>query len=129
MWLTRRHPMLLDVTRASESGVRTAPRYRNPVTVLNARMRTTRSAAPLVPLSFVPLGSLLLAGCDPVIDVQGTFFPAWLLCMIVGVVLTVAVRPLLVRLGLEPYLGPLPLIYTCLAVLLTLGTWLVFFRT
>jgi hypothetical protein len=49
--------------------------------------------------------------------------------MVAGVVLTVVLRPLLVRLGLEPYLGPLPLIYTSLAVLLTLGTWLVFFRT
>jgi hypothetical protein len=71
----------------------------------------------------------VLAGCDPIIEIQGTFFPAWLLCMIVGVVLTVALRPLFVRLGIEPYLGPLPLVYTSLAVLLTLGTWLLFFRT
>jgi hypothetical protein len=47
----------------------------------------------------------------------------------VGVVLTIALRPLFVRLGIEPHLGPLPLIYTSLAVLLTLATWLVFFRT
>jgi len=73
--------------------------------------------------------SAALAGCDPIIDLQGTFFPAWLLCMVAGVVLTVVLRPLFVRLRLEPYLGPLPLIYTSLAVLLTLGTWLVFFRT
>jgi hypothetical protein len=72
---------------------------------------------------------LLLAACDPVIEIQGTFFPAWLLCMIVGVVLTVMLRPLFVRLGLEPFLGPLPLIYPSLAVLLTLAVWLVFFRT
>ena len=70
-----------------------------------------------------------LAGCDPIIEIQGTFFPAWLLCMIVGVVLTVALRPLFVRLGLEPFLGPLPLIYPSLAVLLTLAVWLAFFRT
>ncbi|MEW6270420.1 MAG: YtcA family lipoprotein [Thermodesulfobacteriota bacterium] len=86
--------------------------------MLNAGTRTTLASLPL-----------LAAGCDPVIDLQGTFFPAWLLCMIAGVVLTVALRPVFVRLGLEPYLGPLPLIYTSLAVLLTLGTWLVFFRT
>jgi hypothetical protein len=73
--------------------------------------------------------ALLLAGCDPIIEVQGTFFPAWLLCMIVGVVLTAALRPLFVRLGIEPFLGPLPLIYLSLAVLLTLGTWLLFFQT
>ena len=73
--------------------------------------------------------AVLAAGCDPVIEIQGTSVPAWLLCMIVGVVLAVALRPLFVRLGIEPYLGPLPLIYTSLAVLLTLATWLLFFRT
>ena len=72
---------------------------------------------------------LLSAGCDPVVEIQGTFFPAWLLCMIVGVVLAVVLRPLFVRLGVEPYMGPLPLVYTSLAVLLTLAVWLLFFRT
>jgi hypothetical protein len=80
-------------------------------------------------LTLLALLAVLAAGCDPVLEIQGTFFPAWLLCMIVGVVLTIALRPLFVRLGIEPYLGPLPLIYTSLAVLLTLVTWLVFFRT
>ena len=79
--------------------------------------------------SALVLAAALLSGCDPIIEIQGTFFPAWLLCMIVGVVLTVALRPLFVRLGIEPFLGPLPLIYSCLAVLLTLGVWLLFFRT
>ena len=95
-----------------------APRY-----PMRARVGN-RPVAPLVGASLV-----LAAGCDPVIEIQGTFFPAWLLCMIVGVALAVALRPLFVRLGIEPYLGPLPLIYTSLAVLLTLATWLVFFRT
>jgi hypothetical protein len=26
-------------------------------------------------------------GCDPVLDVFGSFFPAWVVCMTVGVVL------------------------------------------
>lgn len=95
-----------------------APRY-------PMRARVGNRSSWLV-VATVPLG---VAGCDPVIEIQGTFFPAWLLCMIVGVVLTVALRPLFVRLGIEPHLGPLPLIYTSLAVLLTLATWLVFFRT
>lgn len=72
---------------------------------------------------------VIAAGCDPVVEIQGTFFPAWLLCMIVGVVLAVALRPLFVRLGIEPYMGPLPVVYTSLAVLLTLAVWLLFFRT
>jgi len=68
-------------------------------------------------------------GCDPVFDVEGAFFPAWMLCMVIGITLTAVARLLLARIGLEPYLGPLPLVYTCLAVLLTMTTWLFFFRT
>jgi len=109
-----RSSIMLAVS-SPERASRTAPRYPKQVRV------GTRGA--------LVVASIALAGCDPVIEIQGTFFPAWLLCMIVGVVLTVALRPVFVRLGLEPYLGPLPLIYTCLAVLLTLGTWILFFRT
>jgi YtcA-like protein len=110
----RRISIILAVT-SPESGSKTAPRYPKRDGV------ETRRALIVAPLLF--------AGCDPIIEIQGTFFPAWLLCMIVGVALTVALRPLFVRLGIEPFLGPLPLIYTSLAVLLTLGAWLLLFRT
>lgn len=95
-----------------------APRYPMRARVGNRQASLLATALPL-----------LVAGCDPVVEIQGTFFPAWLLCMIVGVVLAVALRPLFVRLGIEPYMGPLPLVYTSLAVLLTLAVWLLFFRT
>ena len=70
-----------------------------------------------------------LAGCDPVLNIQGSFFPAWIVCMTVGVALTAVGRQLLAAKGLEPYLGPLTLIYPSLWVLLTLLTWLTFYRT
>ena len=62
-------------------------------------------------------------------DLEGAFFPAWMLCLAIGIALTALARLLLARIGIEPYLGPLPLIYTCLAVLLTMATWVFFFRT
>lgn len=68
-------------------------------------------------------------GCDPILDVDGAFFPAWMLCMILGIALTFAFYPLFVRMGIEPYIGPPVLIYPSLALLLTLLIWLVFFRT
>lgn len=106
------------------------PAVTSPVTASTAAPRyPMRARVGNRPLRLVAALPVVLAGCDPVIEIQGTFFPAWLLCMIVGVVLTVALRPLFVRLGIEPYLGPLPLIYASLAVLLTLVAWLVFFRT
>jgi YtcA-like protein len=74
------------------------------------------------------LGAVILSGCDPVVDIEGAFFPSWMLSLLVGVLLTVALRLLFLRSGLEPYLGPLPLIYTCLALLLTMTTWVLFFH-
>jgi hypothetical protein len=68
-------------------------------------------------------------GCDPVLNVFGSFFPAWVICMIAGVGLALALRPLLAAAGLEPHLGPLLIVYPSLALLLTMLTWLVFFRT
>ena len=85
-------------------------------------MRPARAAGVLLATAFA-------AGCDPVIDVFGSFFPAWVVCMTVGVALAALVRPLLARAGLEPHLGPLLLVYPSLAILLTMLTWLLFFST
>ncbi|MEE3327946.1 MAG: YtcA family lipoprotein [Myxococcota bacterium] len=68
-------------------------------------------------------------GCDPILDVDGAFFPAWMLCMILGIALTFAFYPLFVRMGIEAHIGPPVLISPTLALLLTLLIWLVFFRT
>jgi hypothetical protein len=72
--------------------------------------------------------ALVAAGCEPILDIEGSFFPAWMLCIAVGIVLAIAARRLLAALGLEPYLGPLVLVYPSLALLLTLAVWLVFFK-
>jgi hypothetical protein len=73
--------------------------------------------------------ALAAAGCDPVIDVQGSFFPAWIACLAAGIALTAVAHRLLTLAGLAPHLGPPLLIYPSLSLLLTLVTWLVFFRS
>jgi hypothetical protein len=73
--------------------------------------------------------ALVAGGCDPVIDVQGSFFPAWIACLAAGIALTAVAHRLLALARLAPHLGPPLLIYPSLAVLLTLVTWLVFFRS
>lgn len=70
-----------------------------------------------------------LTACDPILDIDGAFFPAWMLCLIVGIVLAFASHPVFVRLGIDEYLGPPVLIYPCLVLLFTLATWLIFFHT
>ena len=68
-------------------------------------------------------------GCDPVLNVYGSFFPAWVVCTIAGIFLALALRPLFVALRLEAHLGPLVVVYPSLALLLTMLAWLVFYRT
>jgi hypothetical protein len=71
---------------------------------------------------------LCSAACDPLLNVAGSFFPAWMVAILVGVALTVVARLILVVAGLEPHLGPPVLIYPSLGLLLTVATWLVLYR-
>jgi len=71
---------------------------------------------------------LCAAGCDPVLNVAGSFFPAWMVSMLLGVGLTVAARYVLSAARLEPYLGPTTLVYTSLGLFFTVVAWLVLYR-
>jgi YtcA-like protein len=75
--------------------------------------------------AFVGIG---IAGCDPVINVAGANFPAWLLCLLAGALLAAILRPLLIFARLDPHLGPAPIIYTSLAVMFALIVWIIFFN-
>ena len=71
---------------------------------------------------------LLVAGCAraPSFDIIGSFFPAWLVCFVSAIVLTVLARLLLLRLRIELALPVL--VYPSLTAFFTFGLWLVFFR-
>jgi hypothetical protein len=73
--------------------------------------------------------ALLATGCSraPSINILGSFFPAWILCGVIGILLAVAVRVLFVRLNFERELSPLIVVYPCLAALFTFSIWLLFF--
>jgi hypothetical protein len=71
----------------------------------------------------------LVTGCDPTLSIQGSYFPAWIVCMAVAAVVTAVLRQLFVSVRIEPHLGPVLLIYPSLWVLMTMLTWLVFYRT
>jgi len=78
---------------------------------------------------FLPLlpAAPLLSSCSraPSVEVLGSFFPAWLLCFIVAIVLTALARLALLRLRVKAAL-PL-LVYPSLAALFTFLLWLIFF--
>jgi YtcA family len=70
-----------------------------------------------------------VAGCSrvPSFNILGSFFPAWILCGVIGILLAVAVRFYFVRIKLEEQLKPLILVYPCLAAFFTFTLWLLFF--
>ncbi len=73
---------------------------------------------------------LLAVGCSraPTFNILGSFFPAWILCGIVGILLAVVVRLFFVRIKLEDQLlAPLILVYPCLTAFFTFTIWLAFF--
>ena len=74
------------------------------------------------------LAVLFLTGCSraPSFDILGSFFPAWLLCLTVGLLLTVAARWLLIRAGVV--LAVPILSYPSLTALFTFALWLALFR-
>jgi YtcA family len=74
------------------------------------------------------LSIVTLTACDPVVTIAGANFPSWLLCMIVGAILTAIVRPLLVLTRLEPYLGPLTIFYPSLIATFAMIVWVIFFN-
>jgi len=70
---------------------------------------------------------LLMTGCGraPAFDILGSFFPAWLICMVAAIVMTVASRALLAR--YVETVWPV-LVYPSLTAIYTFALWLALFR-
>jgi hypothetical protein len=75
---------------------------------------------------FIP-ALLLITGCEraPSFNIVGSFFPAWLLCLVAAVLLTVVSRALLNR--YVEIVWPV-LVYPSLTAIFALASWLVLFR-
>jgi YtcA family len=71
---------------------------------------------------------LFSTGCAraPAFDILGSFFPAWLLCLTAGLLLTFLARWLLLRLGIVVAVPILT--YPSLTALFACALWLAFFR-
>ena len=69
-----------------------------------------------------------LSGCDPVINVAGANFPAWLLCAIIGGLGVAPLRALLLAGGLDAFLLWRPVFYLSSGLLIASSIWIVFFN-
>ncbi len=87
----------------------------------------------------VLIGFLLLIGTlifvvrpvshrSPTIDILGSYFPAWMICIVSGLTLTLVSRWIIRAYHLQPYASPAPLIYSCLTIIYTFLTWIIFYQ-
>ena len=80
--------------------------------------------APCVPA----LAPLLFTGCGraPAVDILGSFFPGWLVCLVAAILLTAIGRLVLLRFRLN---FDLPVVaYPSLTAFFTFALWLIFFH-
>jgi hypothetical protein len=65
---------------------------------------------------------------SPTVDILGSYFPAWMVCIVSGLTLTLVVHWIIQVCNLKPYVGPAALIYSCLMLIFTFATWILFYQ-
>src|ERR1700745_2769253 len=64
---------------------------------------------------------------SPTIDLLGSYFPAWMLCAVIGILAAAVIRQILAGAGINDYIVAPLLTYAALAVSATLLAWLLWF--
>ena len=67
------------------------------------------------------------AGLAPSFNILGSYFPAWMLCVIVSILLVVVLRLIVRKARLEHHLEPGGVTYPCLAAFFSFTLWLLLF--
>lgn len=76
---------------------------------------------------FCGMLAILKSGGDPLVNVAGAYFPAWLACLLIGLIGTWVLQALAGRSRFAPALQPAVVMIPALFVALTCGSWLLFF--
>jgi hypothetical protein len=72
--------------------------------------------------------SVGVSGCAPVISLAGAKFPVWILCVFAGILVSVSLRQIFISAGIDEWMTPRPLIYSCLALVVTFVCWLLVWK-
>jgi len=96
-------------------------------------MKTRRTVAKFLACGFGLIvlffgASRVLRHHSLTVDVLGSYFPAWMVCILSGLTLTLIAHWIVQLRHLKPYLGPTPLIYSCLMIIFTFATWILFYQ-
>jgi hypothetical protein len=73
------------------------------------------------------LATLSACNASPVQSVVGSYFPAWMLCAVFGIISTLIIYVIFVKINIDPFIPAKLLIYLGLAISLTLLSWLLLF--
>src|SRR5881227_182364 len=97
------------------------------------RVRRDRSRPVVLVGLLLLIGALVfvvrpLSDRSPTIDILGSYFPAWMVCIISGLTLTLVAHWIVQVCHLKSYLGPAPLIYSSLMIIFTFATWILFYQ-
>jgi hypothetical protein len=84
--------------------------------------------APSITIAISTASALTVAGYDPVISLAGAQFPVWILCLVTGILVSLALRPVFIAAGLDEWMKPHTLIYSCLALVVASLCWLLIWR-
>lgn len=63
----------------------------------------------------------------PSVPIFGSYFPVWIICAVLGVIVAVIGRQLFIALGLDEFLPVRLLVYLCLAIGSALAIWFFWF--
>src|ERR1700674_302096 len=68
----------------------------------------------------------LLSGCSsaPSRSILGSYFPSWMICVLVAMCLTIVVRAVLAKVGIEDELPAPILVYLSVTLAFTFALWL-----
>jgi hypothetical protein len=94
---------------------------------MKTRIFTTVAAIATV-LLVVFLAVQFFGHHSPTVDILGSYFPAWMVCILSGLALTLIAHWIVQVGNLKPYIGPAPLIYSSLMIIITFATWILFYQ-
>ena len=90
------------------------------------RSNTRRLWTSLITSLFV----LAASGCSrpPAFNILGSYFPSWLVCLGISIVLTLLAHLLITTKKLADQLWPLSIVYSALLCFFSCTLWLIFFE-
>jgi hypothetical protein len=72
-------------------------------------------------------GFLTACSRNPSVEISGSFFPAWMISIFLGIIVALIAKRIFIRMEIDSYLKPHLLTYGALALSVTLLSWLLLY--